>query len=191
MLPTPRDVLDFWFIEVGAEGWYKQSDSFDMLCRDRFGALLEAAAAAGLYGWRRDAEGRLAEIIVLDQFSRNIWRDTPRAFAQDAMALVLAQEMVAAGLDAALPPERRAFVYMPYMHSESAAIHVVATALFAADGMAENAEFEARHFEARHFEAKHKAIIDRFGRYPHRNAILGRVSTPAEIAFLAEPGSSF
>ena len=190
MLSTPQDILDFWFVEVGPERWYKQSNAFDALCRMRFGAVLYAAAAAELYAWRTgadgcdrrsSAEGRLAEIIVLDQFSRNIWRDTPLAFAQDAMALVLAQEMVALGLDTALPPERRAFAYLPYMHSESLAIHGVATTLFAADGLEGNADFEA----------KHKAIIDRFGRYPHRNAILGRQSTAAEITFLAEPGSSF
>jgi uncharacterized protein (DUF924 family) len=126
-------------------------------------------------------EGRLAEIIVLDQFSRNVWRDTPRAFAQDALALALAQELVASGQDRSLPVAQRSFAYMPYMHSESALIHEQAVALFSQPGMADTLRFELQH----------KAIVDRFGRYPHRNAILGRSSTAKELAFLSGPGSSF
>jgi uncharacterized protein (DUF924 family) len=118
---------------------------------------------------------------VLDQFSRNVWRDTPRAFSQDPQALCLAQEFVRTGQDRALPPAQRAFAYMPYMHSESRPIHEQAVALFSQPGLEGSLAFERRH----------QAIIERFGRYPHRNAILGRVSTPEEIAFLAEPGSSF
>jgi uncharacterized protein (DUF924 family) len=134
-----------------------------------------------LFAWRTTAEGRLAEIIVLDQFSRNVYRDTPRAFAQDVPALVLAQELVASGQDRSLSIAQRTFAYMPYMHSESALVHVQAVALFSQPGMEDNLNFELRH----------KAIIDRFGRYPHRNAVLGRPSTPEELAFLSEPGSSF
>ena len=118
---------------------------------------------------------------MLDQLSRNVDRDTPRAFAQDALALVLAQELVASGQDRSLPPTQRVFAYMPHMHSESALVHEQAAALFSQPGMEGNLDFELRH----------KAIIDRFGRYPHRNAILGRTSTPQELAFLSEPGSSF
>ena len=117
----------------------------------------------------------------LDQFSRNVYRDTPRALAQDALALVLAQELVASGQDHSLPEAQRVFAYMPYMHSESALVHVQAVALFTQLGIQSNLDFELRH----------KAIIDRFGRYPHRNAILGRTSTEEELACLAEPGSSF
>jgi uncharacterized protein (DUF924 family) len=147
----------------------------------RFGDTLEAAARCELFAWRATPEGRLAEILVLDQFSRNIFRDTPRAFAQDALALVLAQELVAGGHDQQLTPKQRAFAYMPYMHSESLAIHAQAVQLFALPGLENNLSFELRH----------QAIIERFGRYPHRNAILGRTSTPEELAFLNEPGSSF
>ena len=118
---------------------------------------------------------------MLDQFSRNVYRDTARAFAQDALALALAQELVASGHDRSLPTAQRVFAYMPYMHSESALIHEQVLALFAQPGMENNLDFERRH----------KAIIDRFGRYPHRNAVLGRTSTPEELAFLNEPGSSF
>ena len=131
--------------------------------------------------WRDTPHGRLAEIIVLDQFSRNLFRNSAKAFAQDGMALVLAQEAVRSGADAALMPQERVFLYMPYMHSESAAIHQTAVELFTRNGISDNLDYEL----------KHKAIIDRFGRYPHRNAVLGRTSTPGEIAFLQEPGSSF
>ena len=143
--------------------------------------MLEAAARCELFAWRATPEGRLAEIVVLDQFSRNVWRDTPRAFAQDALALALAQELVASGQDRSLPVAQRRFAYMPYMHSESALIHGQAVALFSQPGLEDNLRFEHAH----------KAIIDRFGRYPHRNAILGRESTAEELAFLSGPGSSF
>ena len=118
---------------------------------------------------------------MLDQFSRNVYRDTPRAFAQDALALVLAQELVASEQHRSLPEAQRVFAYMPYMHSESALVHAQAVPLFSQPGMEDNLSFEIRH----------QAIIERFGRYPHRNAILGRPSSPDELAFLSEPGSSF
>jgi uncharacterized protein (DUF924 family) len=123
----------------------------------------------------------MAEVIVLDQFSRNMYRGTALAFACDTMALVLAQESVRVGADLALVPQQRAFMYMPYMHSESAVIHRVAERLFATQAPEDNLKAELQH----------KAIIDRFGRYPHRNKILGRESTVDEIAFLQLPGSSF
>ena len=178
---APDSILAFWFEEVTPEQWYARSDDFDELIRSRFGALRAAAGRCELYGWRATANGRLAEIIVLDQFSRNIYRDDPRAFASDALALALAQTAVAVRADAELATARRAFLYLPYMHSESPAIHAVAVPLFSAPGLEANLKYEL----------KHKAIIDRFGRYPHRNAILGRVSTPDEIEFLKTPGSSF
>ena len=153
----------------------------DETIRTRFGATLEAAAKCELFAWRTTPEGRLAEVLVLDQFSRNIYRNTPQAFAQDALALALAQELVANGQDCSLPLAQRSFAYMPYMHSESALVHAQAALLFAQPGMEDTLRFEL----------KHKAIIDRFGRYPHRNAILGRESTPEELAFLSEPGSGF
>ena len=134
-----------------------------------------------MWHWRTDGPGRLAEIVVLDQFSRNIHRDTPQAFAQDAQALALAQELVASGLDATLPVAQRAFAYLPYMHSESLRIHEQALRLYAQPGLENSLAFELRH----------QAIIARFGRYPHRNAILGRACTPEEEAFLRQAGSSF
>ena len=175
------DVLHFWFEELTDKQHFTKDTALDATLRERFGATLEAAARCELFAWRDSAEGRLAEILVLDQFSRNIFRDTPRSFAQDPLALVLAQELVAGGHDQRLSPKQRAFAYMPYMHSESLPIHAQALHLFSQPGTEDNLNFELRH----------KAIIERFGRYPHRNAILGRTSSAEELAFLSEPGSSF
>ncbi|TXH90253.1 MAG: DUF924 domain-containing protein [Rhodoferax sp.] len=174
-------MLHFWFTELTPKQHFVKDPALDEAICTRFGATLEAAAKCELFAWRATPEGRLAEIIVLDQFSRNAYRDTPRAFAQDALALVLAQELVASGLDQRLPTAQRVFAYMPYMHSESALVHTQAVKLFSQPGMEGNLDFELRH----------QAIITRFGRYPHRNAVLGRSSTAEEIAFLSEPGSSF
>lgn len=175
------DILAFWFDELDPAMWWKVNPEFDDLIRRRFLSLMRQAAQGELYPWRDGPRGRLAEIIVLDQFSRNVYRNTPQAFAQDSMALVLAQEAVAAGLHHTLTPTERGFLFLPFMHSESKAIHVVAEALYREYAAHENYDFELRH----------KAIIDRFGRYPHRNETLGRVSTPEESEFLLLPGSSF
>ena len=175
------DILHFWFHELKPAQHFAHDAALDSTIRTRFGTTLEAATRCELDTWRTNAEGRLAEILVLDQFSRNIHRGSPGAFAQDAQALTLAQEMVAAGYDAALAPAQRAFVYIPYMHSESLAIHARAMVLFDLPGLENNLKFEIAH----------RDIIARFGRYPHRNAVLGRTSTPEELAFLNEPGSSF
>jgi uncharacterized protein (DUF924 family) len=175
------DVLKFWFKETEPRDWWVVDPTFDRLLRDRFQPLLVQAAAGELFEWRRSARGRLAEIIVLDQFSRNIHRGTRQAFSQDPQALVLSQEAVAAGAMKELDEVERTFLLMPYMHSESRAIHVQAEILFRDFTPAENHRFELRH----------KAIVERFGRYPHRNAILGRDSTDEELEFLEQPGSSF
>lgn len=178
---SPNDVLNFWFGELGAKHWFAKSDAVDADIAARFGDVHARAIACELDGWRTNGRGRLAEIIVLDQFSRNLFRDDPRAFAADPLALGLAQEAISLGVDKDLALPERAFIYMPFMHSESPIIHDRAMALFSAPGLEMNLDFEL----------KHKAIIDRFGRYPHRNAVLGRPSTPEEVAFLSEPGSSF
>lgn len=174
-------VLDFWFEELTPAQWFKKDPEMDRTISQRFGELHAQASQCECYPWRQTAQGRLAEIIVLDQFSRNIYRDDARAFATDALALLLAQEAVANGTDAEFTSPQRVFLYMPYMHSESAAIHEVAMQLYDQPGLENNLDFEVRH----------KAIIDRFGRYPHRNAVLGRASTDEELAFLKQPGSSF
>jgi uncharacterized protein (DUF924 family) len=178
---TPDAIIDFWFNEIEVKKWWVKDPAFDTTIRERFGAVLDQAKTGELFAWRTTPAGRLAEVIVLDQFSRNIYRDTKDAFAADAIALVLAQEAVAKGIDEQLPDAQVPFLYMPFMHSESRQIHQVAEALFSKPAAKGSLSFELRH----------KAIIDRFDRYPHRNAILGRASTEEEVAFLAEPGSSF
>lgn len=176
-----QSVLSFWFDEITpAQRWVKDA-AFDRLIEDRFSAVHKQANQGELFDWRQSAQGRLAEIIVLDQFSRNMYRDTPQAFASDALALVLAQEAIARGMHKELTAEQRSFLYMPYMHSESLKIHDVAARLFEDNGIQSTIDFEQ----------KHRAIIERFGRYPHRNSILHRASTPEERDFLTQPGSGF
>jgi len=176
-----NDVLEFWFTELGPEHWFDKNPTLDATIRERFGLLYGKAKQCELYPWRATAHGRLAEIIVLDQFPRNMFRDQAQAFETDALALALAQEAVACGADQALPVPRRAFLYLPYMHSESLEIHKTAMQLFNQPGLEGNYAFEI----------KHKAILEQFGRYPHRNAALGRLSTPQETEFLRQPGSAF
>ena len=170
-----------WLREIDSEQWRTRDPAFDELLTERFTPLLRQAAQGELFPWRVTVHGRLAEVIVLDQFSRNIHRDTPQAFRQDPMALVLAQEAVSAGALEHLEAMERVFLLMPYMHSESALVNREAERLFK--------DWTPERFHG--FELRHKVIIDRFGRYPHRNRIVGRVSTPVEEAFLKEPGSSF
>ena len=176
-----QDILTFWFTELTPQQHFAKDAALDDRIRQRFAATLEAAVRCELFAWRATPEGRLAEILVLDQFSRNIYRDTPQAFAQDPLALALAQELVANGLDGSLAPTQRTFAYMPYMHSESRAIHAQSIALFTQLGIERQLDFALRH----------QAIVERFGRYPHRNAVLGRSSSADEVAFLGQPGSSF
>lgn len=181
MSQTPEYIIDFWFNAIDSKQWFKKDDEFDLLLTAQFSQLQQSAARAELYPWRSTAEGRLAEIIVLDQFSRNIHRDTPLAFACDPLALGLAQEAVSLNCLDALDPIKQSFLLMPYMHSESEVIHEIAVTLFTSTGLDRQIEFELRH----------QAIIKQFGRYPHRNGILNRTSTAEEIAFLEKPGSSF
>lgn len=176
-----QEVLKFWFEEIEPKMWWTAAPEFDRVVKDRFLPLLEQAARGELFAWRKEPKGRLAEIVVLDQFSRNVFRNTPAAFAQDAAALILSQEAVAAGVLDELSLIERAFLLMPWMHSESRRIHIEAERLFREFAPEDNYKFELRH----------KAIVDRFGRYPHRNSVLGRISTDEEITFLQQPGSSF
>jgi uncharacterized protein (DUF924 family) len=174
-----KSVLDFWYGEVSDSDRWSMGKLLDPAITERFRAVHKAAAAGELWEWRESPEGRLSEIIVLDQFSRHIFRDTPAAFASDPVALVLAQESVLAGADRAVDEQKRVFFYMPFMHSESEKVHEAASELFATVG------------NTLKYEVRHREIIKRFGRYPHRNAILGRISSPEEIEFLKTPGSSF
>jgi uncharacterized protein (DUF924 family) len=173
--PEARAVLDFWFVEHGQKDWYSGAERFDVEIRIAFAGTLKRAERSELWEWRTTPEGRLAEIIVLDQFSRQLYRKSARAFASDALALSLAQEAVAGGHDMALDATGRQFVYMPYMHSESLAVHGEAMRLFETLG---DSPLE--------FEKKHRDVLLQFGRYPMRNAALGRAPTAAELAYIAE-----
>lgn len=178
---TPNEIVDFWFKEITPEQWWLKDAAFDQMIKQRFKQVHHSAINGELFTWRANARGRLAEIIVLDQFSRNIYRDTARAFAYDSQALVLAQETIALGVDMELPATERSFIYLPYMHSESLLIHDQAIKLYEQLGNASNLAFEI----------KHREIIKKFGRYPHRNSILKRKSTAEELAFLQQPNSTF
>ncbi|MBN2426881.1 MAG: DUF924 domain-containing protein [Deltaproteobacteria bacterium] len=176
-----RDIITFWFEETGPGDWWKGDPHFDHLIKNRFLGVHAAACRCELFRWREKPLGRLAEILLLDQFSRHIHRGTPASFAFDPMALALAQEAIRMGVQEHFSPPQKAFLYMPFMHSESSLIHEIAGKLFVEPGLERQLQFELRH----------KAIIDRFGRYPHRNQTLGRESTPEEREFLTQPGSSF
>ena len=177
----PKKVLEFWFSFLTPAQWFTKSDELDNLIKDKFSDLHASASQCECVDWRADPQGRLAEIIVLDQFSRNIFRDTAQAFTYDALALALTQEAIALGTDELLKPQERSFLYMPIMHSESLYIHNKYLSFF------------EKHTpdNTYAYELKHKKIIERFGRYPHRNAMLDRTSTPQELEFLKKPDSSF
>ena len=168
-----EEVIAFWFESLEPADWYRKSDELDERIRERFEPTFHQVVTGETSAWRDSPEGRLAEIIVLDQFSRNMFRGTPAAFATDPIALVLAQEAVRNGVDRELEGPKRPFLYMPYMHSESAKVHQLALQLFT----------DTPNLK---YEVEHKAIIDRFGRYPHRNAVLGRTSTPEEVEWMKE-----
>ena len=174
-------VLSFWFSELTEKDWFSGSEDVDDKIRNRFSELHSELAKGTPPETRTDPNAALAAVIVLDQFSRNMFRKQPAAFSADTVALDIARHAVEAGLDTQLPEDRRWFLYMPFMHSESLVVHGWAVELFTALGV----ESVLR------FELEHKAIIERFERYPHRNEILGRESTRAELDFLAAPRSLF
>ena len=184
------DVLDFWYGPKAERGparpeWYRKVESYDALIRERFGSLLERASRRELQSWQCEPQSMNALIVVLDQFSRNLHRDDPRAFAQDAHARECVRLAIGRGDEAQLLPVQRVFLYMPLEHSEDAADQAECLERMSAL----EAFPETRGFSE--WARKHKAVIDRFGRFPHRNAILGRASTPEEIEFLRQPGSRF
>jgi uncharacterized protein (DUF924 family) len=191
--PAAQDVLDFWFGAPGSpehgrerEAWFLKDAVFDRAIATRFGALIERAVAGALAHWQGEPLGALAEIVVLDQFTRNAFRDTPRAFAGDARALGAARALVASGADRGLLAVQRQFIYLPFEHAESPALQDEALRLF--EQLAADHPEQAGLVE---WALKHRVIIERFGRFPHRNLVLGRVSTAEEIEFLRQPGSGF
>jgi uncharacterized protein (DUF924 family) len=170
------DVIRFWFEELTPKNWFRRDTIVDAAIKVRFGEIYEQLKEGVPDGWLDSAKGYLAAIIVLDQFPRNIFRDDARAFATDAAALALAKRAIAQGLDQRLTPKERAFLYMPFQHTEDAQDQARSVGLFTALGNPFNLDFALRH----------QAVIDRFGRFPHRNQVLGRDSTAEEIAFLAK-----
>ena len=175
---TADDVIRFWFVEHGPDDWFGGKMEFDAALAHEFAETHARVARGEAWQWRATPAGRLAEIIVLDQFSRQLYRGSPKAFAQDAMALVLAQEMVAQGLDTAMSLFERMFILLPFMHSESVVIQTESMRLHEALGDEKGLDFAAKHCDA----------IVRFGRYPFRNKALGRENTPEELAYMVEMG---
>lgn len=171
----PENVIKFWFEELGPDDWFfKPTKKFDALCRKKFIKIYEAVVRGETAHWRKTPKGRLAEIIVLDQLSRNIFRGTPGMFRHDALSLALSQEAVALGIDKQFSHWEKVFLYLPFMHSESKKVQRDSIRLFKS----------LKNKQNTWFANDHKKIIDKFGRYPHRNKILGRKSTPAELKFM-------
>lgn len=186
-----REVLQFWFGDgppfADRPEWFRKSDAFDREIERRFAPLIEDALQDRLEAWAADPQTALARVILLDQFPRNVFRNTPKAFAGDALALAAARAMVSAGQDRELAPVQRVFVYLPFEHAEDTAAQDTSVQLFAALA-SEAPEAGAGWLD---YAKRHQVIVARFGRFPHRNAVLGRASTPEETTFLSEPGSSF
>ena len=172
---TAEDVIRFWFVEHGKDDWFGGKAEFDAALAAEFSETHPRVALGEAWKWRETPDGRLAEIIVLDQFSRQLHRGAPEAFAQDRMAVALAQEAISAGADRAIPIERRAFLFMPFMHAESLVIQEEGCRHFAQFGEEQLA-----------YMTGHRDTIARFGRFPFRNKALGRVSTPEELAYMEE-----
>ncbi len=177
----PQDILDFWFDELTPSQWYKVDTNLDATMVQRFEPTYRELSRSVPPDWRESARGSLAAVIVLDQFPRNMFRGTPQAFATDANALALSEEAIDKNQDRELNVAERQFLYMPFQHAEDRALQTRSIQLFESLGNTNVLDFAHRH----------RAIIERFGRFPHRNAILGRASTAEEIEFLQQPGSSF
>lgn len=174
-------VLSFWFSPAAQKHWFARSEAFDAQVREELGPLHERARKKELEAWRNDPEGALAMVILFDQVPRNLHRNSAQAFATDGLALEVAREAIARGFDQAVDAARRFFYYLPFEHAEDAAVQAESVRLIEGLGNAYYTQYAI----------KHREIIDRFGRFPHRNAVLGRTSTPEEIEFLKTPGSSF
>jgi uncharacterized protein (DUF924 family) len=175
---TPEIITAYWIVQIGPKGWYAGTPALDAQIRQRFAAAWEAARDGHFADWVATPQGALALLILTDQFPRNMFREDARGFATDAIALRVADAGIAAGHDLATPPPARQFFYLPFMHAEDAALQARATALFSERMPGEN----LRHARA------HAAVIDRFGRFPWRNEVLGRATTATEEAFLAQGG---
>ena len=198
MATSPDDVIRFWLGEPGdpplakAEAWWKKDEAFDRKIKERFEATLDRGVRGELADWETTPRGRLALVILYDQFSRNIFRGTARSFAQDPLARAITTQALAARDLDVLSPIEGSFLVMPLMHAEDLTMQQRCIDEYAKLRDASSDEkLRATMENSVNYGKKHKAIIDRFGRFPHRNAILGRASTPEEVEFLKQPGSSF
>jgi uncharacterized protein (DUF924 family) len=191
MLHGAQAVLDFWFAEENVARWYVADARFDDRIRERFGSRLDEATAGALDDWTQTPEGWLALLIVLDQFSRNLYRNDARAWTQDVKAQHLVLSGLAEGMDRRLQPLHRVFAYMPLEHAESTILQQRSVALFEMLHSEAPDDQRARFGDFLVYARKHRDVIERFGRFPHRNAVLGRASTPEEIHYLSQPGAGF
>nr|WP_205421216.1 DUF924 family protein [Rhizobium terrae] len=180
-IKTPREVFSFWFKELTRKDWFEKNDALDEAMRRHFSATHLSLARGELDAWRGSPEDRLAAVVVLDQFSRNMYRATPLAFAADWLALREAKLAIEAGADMAVTADERCFFYLPFEHSEVLAEQDRSVELFTLLGDADYLDYAERH----------RAVIREFGRFPHRNAVLGRESTGAELEYLSKPGAGF
>ncbi|MBC7537421.1 MAG: DUF924 domain-containing protein [Bacteriovorax sp.] len=169
-----HDILDFWFEQLSPDDWFINDDVLDLKMVEKFIVIHSQAIAGELFRWRDEPLGRLAEIILIDQFSRNIYRDDPKAYSSDGMALILAEEGIRNNIQKNFETSHKQFLYMPFMHSESKSIHEIAVKLFSEPGLEKSLSYELAH----------KSIIERFGRFPERNKIFGRINTPEEEVYL-------
>ncbi|QNJ99908.1 DUF924 family protein [Dyella telluris] len=191
MISTPADVLDFWFEPATEAHWFARSHAFDDAVRERFGATLEAARRGDLDAWANTPEGWLALLIVRDQFSRNVYRNDHRAWSTDAGTQAIALAGIARGYDQALSPLQRLFAYLPLEHAEDLALQQHCVSLFERLAAEQPEAARARFKDFLDYARQHHDVIKRFGRFPHRNAVLGRADTPAEQAYLSTPGTGF
>lgn len=187
----PQEILEFWFGDQARSLWFEKDVDFDALIRSRFEATHHAALAGRLDAWEDVAESCLALVVLLDQFPRNMYRGSARAFAADAKARAVADRAVARGHDRTLPPDRRWFLYLPFEHSENLADQRRAIALFRANAEAAAGTDRERALERLDYAERHLAAIERFGRFPHRNELLGRETSEDEAAYLRDPRSWF
>lgn len=183
MKDSQREVLDFWFVETAPAQWFQKNDIFDDMIREEFMSVYDMAKSGLCDAWMKDADGCLALCVVLDQFPRNMFRNTARAYESDAKALEIAGHAIKKGFDQVLIPLKRRFLYLPFEHSEDLDNQVMSVQFFESmlDDDPMGYEYARRHLD----------VIERFGRFPHRNKILGRANTPEEEAYLSEPGAGF